>query len=129
VDFADPQISPDGQTVGWLAQYPNCCTSYPIPMKLVIYSDGKVRMLTGINPLPIWQWCFEAGGKQVAFEQETTHGHLGVHYELRDVSTGRLIEEYAPKTEEEANLPGPSETAPKWVKELDAVFRATHNLK
>jgi hypothetical protein len=34
VGFAKPQISPDGGAVGWLAEYPNCRTSYPVPLKL-----------------------------------------------------------------------------------------------
>jgi hypothetical protein len=38
VGFDKPMVSPDKHQVGWLALYPNCCTSYPIPMTLVIYS-------------------------------------------------------------------------------------------
>src|SRR5215475_13686573 len=90
VGFDKPAISADGTTVGWLALYPNCCTSYPIPLALVIYRDGKVRHTFG-ERFPIWKWRFEANGKQVAFAQETVHGHLGVHFELRDVETGQLI--------------------------------------
>src|SRR3989442_9800504 len=37
VDFAQVAISPDGRSVGWLARYPNDSTSYPIPLKLVVY--------------------------------------------------------------------------------------------
>jgi len=95
VGFERIAISPDGRTVGWVAMYPNCCTSYPIPLELVVYSGGKLRTFTGVG-LPVWQWHFAADGKQVAFEQETAHGGLGVHYELRDVASGRLIAEYSP---------------------------------
>jgi hypothetical protein len=35
VGFDKIQISPDGHAVDWLALYPFCCTSYPIPLKLV----------------------------------------------------------------------------------------------
>ena len=38
--------SPDGSSVGRLAEYPFCCTSYPIPLKLVIYTAGHARMLS-----------------------------------------------------------------------------------
>ena len=114
VAFDKAAISPDGHAVGWLAQYPNCCTSYPIPLKLVIYASGKLRTFTG-SGLPVWRWRFQAGGKQVSFEQETVHGGIGVHYELRDITTGRLIAKYDPK-------PPPDATGdpPKWVAELDS---------
>jgi len=118
VGFSKPQISEDRRVVGWLADFPNCCTSYPIPLKLVIYSNDRVHTFTGIG-LPIWHWAFQAGGKRVAFEQETVHGGLGVHYELRCVATGRLIAEYSPKV-------GPNnqvltdQNLPKWVQQLNA---------
>ena len=44
-----------------------------------------------------------AGGKQVAFEQETVHGGMGIHYELRDVATGNLIAAFDPAPGYEAN--------------------------
>jgi len=110
--FDRAAISSDRQTVGWLALYPNCCTSYPIPLKLVLYSGGRVRSLSG-NELPVWRWCFLSGGKQVAFEQETVHGGLGVHYELRDVATGHLDATYEPDPDLAGN-------PPPWVVELDA---------
>ena len=94
-----------------LIAYPNCCTSYPIPLKLVIYSNGKTHTFTG-NDLPVWQGRFLSSGKQVAFEQETVHGGQGVHCELRDVATGRLVAEYEPDPEK-------AEAPPSWVKELD----------
>jgi len=118
VGFSKPQISEDGRVVGWLAEFSNCCTSYPIPLKLMIYSNGRVHALTG-SGLPIWHWAFQAGGKRVALEQETVHGGLGVHYELRNVATGRLIAEYNPKV-------GPNNQVltdqhlPKWVQQLNA---------
>lgn len=114
VAFGMPEISPDGHAVGWLALYPNCCTSYPIPLKLVIYASGKLRTFTG-SGLPVWRWCFQAEGKQVAFEQETVHGGIGVHYELRDVATGRLRAKYDPDPNS-----GASGKPPKWVAELDS---------
>ena len=114
VAFEMPRISPDGRAVGWLALYPNCCTSYPIPLKLVIYASGKLRTFTG-SGLPIWRWCFQAGRKQVAFEQETVHGGIGVHYELRAVTTGRLVANYDPDRNSDT-IGHP----PKWVTELDS---------
>src|SRR5258705_1691297 len=118
VGFSKPQISEDGRVVGWLAEFPNCCTSYPIPLKLVIYSNDRVHTLTGIG-LAVSRWAFQAGGKRVAFEQETVHGGLGVHYELRDVATGGLIAEYGPKIGPD-NRALPDQHVPKWVQQLDS---------
>jgi len=118
VGFDNVVISEDGRSVGWLALYPNCCTSYPIPLKLMIYSGGNLREFTGVG-LPVWRWHFTAGGKQVAFEQETVHGGLGIHYELREVATGRLIAEYGPTIGPD-NRPLAIQNVPKWVEELDA---------
>jgi hypothetical protein len=118
VGFDRIAISQDGHAVGWVALYPNCCTSYPIPMRLVIYSAGERRVFTG-NGLPVWQWDFIAAGEQVAFEQETVHGSLGTHYELRDVATGRLIAEFTPTVGPD-NQSLPNQNVPKWVAELNA---------
>lgn len=106
-------VSPDGRAVGWLALFPNCCTSYPIPLKLVVRVDGRVRAFVG--SLPVWRWAFQAGGARVAFEQETVHGGGGIHYELRDLASGRLIETYEP-----APAAGAPSQVPEWVAQLDA---------
>ena len=109
VRFDAATISDDGTTVGWLALYPNCCTSYPIPLALVIYRNGKIIRRFDGNGMAIWVWQFEAGGRQVAFEQETVHGHAGVHYELRDIDSGSLLAEYDGD---------PAEDAPDWVRDV-----------
>jgi len=113
VAFDRAQVAPDGHAVGWLEMYPNCCTSYPIPLALVIYASGKLRKFTG-SGLPVWRWRFEARGKQVAFEQETVHGGMGVHYELHEVKTGRLLAKYDPPFHS-ADIGKP----PAWVVELN----------
>jgi len=112
VSFDKITISPDGHAVAWQAAFPNCCTWYPLPLQVVVYSNGQERRFSG-NQLPIWRWSFQAGGKQVAFEQQTVHGGLGVHYELRDVATGQLVAEYNPDPKAAAT------DAPKWVTELN----------
>jgi hypothetical protein len=117
VDYDGIAISSDGLSVGWLTRYPNGATSYPIPLKLVVYSGGKRRTYGG-NELPVWRWRFTASGKQIAYEQETVHGGLGVHYQLREVATGRLVAEYSPKMSPD-NQPEPDPRPPAWVVELD----------
>jgi hypothetical protein len=104
VSFGAPLISPDGGAVGWLAFYPNCCTSYPIPLKLFILRAG--RKATVIEPgLPIWQWRFHEDGRRVVLRMETVHGGLGKRLELRDARTGRLVEAWEPG----------SDPVPAWV--------------
>ena len=112
VGFDNAAISVDRRAVGWLALYPNCCTSYPIPLKLVILVNGRRRTFTGVG-LAVSRWGFSDDGKRVAFKQETVHGGLGVHYELRDIATGRLVSEYGADSEK-ASQP------PAWVRALDA---------
>ena len=121
VSFANPQITPGGDAVGWLAAFPNCCTSYPIPLKLMILTNGRTRSFTG-SGLPIWQWMFQDGGKQVAFRQETVHGGLGVHYELRDLASGRLVASYDPPVGPD-NVPAVPQNVPEWVTELDSASK------
>lgn len=105
VGFDKAAISPDRRAVGWLALFPNCCTSYPVPFRLVVYVNGRVRTFVGTG-LPVWQWRFDSTGKQVAFYQETVHGGIGGHYEMRDIATGRLVAQYDPQE---------SEPPPPWV--------------
>jgi len=118
VGFGDIQVAPDQRAVGWVALFPNCCTSYPIPLALVVYSSGIKRTYTG-NGLPIWKWRFIAGGTQVAFRQETVQGGLNVHYELRDVRNGELITQYNPALGAD-NQRLPNQPVPEWVASLDA---------
>jgi hypothetical protein len=113
VSFDKVTISPDGHAVGWQAMFPNCCAWYPLPLQLVVYSNGTEHRFSG-NQLPVWRWAFQTEGKQVAFEQETVHGELGVHYELREVATGQLAAEYNPDPKAAAG------DAPRWVTELNA---------
>lgn len=112
------QISPDGQSVGWVALYPNCCTSYPIPLALVVYSNGVKRSYSG-NGVPIWRWRFMDEGRRVAFQQETVHGGFSINYELRDVRTGELVSEYEPEYGPD-NQPLPEQKEPAWVVAFDA---------
>jgi hypothetical protein len=118
VGYDNIQISADGQAVGWVALFPNCCTSYPIPLALVIFSSGVKRSYAGVG-LPVWRWAFQADGKRVAFEQETVHGGLGIHYELRDVESGGLVASYEPEVGPD-NQPLPNQHVPMWVEQFDA---------
>jgi len=110
VGISNVAVSADHTAVGWLALYPNCCTSYPIPLKLIVYSGGRVHQF-GPNELPLWYWVFRNGSREVAFHQETVHGGLGARYELRDVASGRLLASFKPES---------GEPPPAWVNDLEA---------
>jgi len=105
-DSTAPVISDDKHSAGWLVYYDNsCCTSYPIPLMLVIHRPaGPLLRLNGGRM--ICAWHFLAGGKRVAFYTNTVHGDFAPHYELYNVRTGRLIEK----------LDGPlDEKSPTWT--------------
>jgi hypothetical protein len=92
--FEQARIAPDHATVGWLALYPSCCQSYPIPLELTLFRDGHVlRSMTGAG-MPIWHWRFVDHGRAVAYVQRPTHGAAPDHYELRDVASGRLLADF-----------------------------------
>jgi hypothetical protein len=117
--FAEPIISPAGTAVGAQAEFPNCCTSYDIPLQLVIYANGRVHRFTGIG-LAIFQWHFAPGGTRVAFGEQTVHSACSTHYELRDIQSERLIDS-ADLPESCGQHPEPEVVkVPKWVAELIA---------
>lgn len=118
VGFDKIRISDDGKAVGCLELYNNNSTSYPIPLKLKLYSGGHIHRFTG-NGLPIWLWNFTDGGKQISFKQETIHGGFGVHYELREVLTGQLNDEYNPEYGPDNQQLEIQKNVPKWVEELN----------
>jgi len=115
--FDAPLVSSARAAVGATAKFSNCCTSYDIPMKLVVYANGKTHQFTGIG-LPIFQWHFADGGTRVAFGQEPVHFGCSIHYELRDIESERLIE--SADVPEPCGLnPNPTVgKVPDWVSDL-----------
>ena len=117
--FRAPILSPDRTAVGAQADYPNCCTSYDIPLQLLIYAGGKMHRFTGIG-LPIFRWHFADAGSRIAFGQEEVHFACRIHYELRDIESERLIDA-ADVPEPCGQIPNPPAVqVPKWVSELNA---------
>jgi hypothetical protein len=117
VGFRAPQLSPDGNAAAWLTEHGSCCTSYSIPRTLVVLAHGTLHRFRG-NGAPVWQFRFEVGGREIAFQQETTHGGLGIRYERREIRTERLVDEYEP---------APGRAVPEWVHRLDN--RGPHRLQ
>lgn len=94
VGFQSPRISPDGKNVGWLALYPNCCTSYPIPMTLVVLDAARrIHQFEGIK-LATFRWCFMPDSASVVYMQTQVHGTNYQHFEKRAIADGRLEAEY-----------------------------------
>ena len=117
-EFSRPVISASGNAVGAQAMFGNCCTSYDIPLQLVVYANGRLHRFTGIN-LPIWRWHFTEADRRIAFAQSEVHFACRTHYELRDIPSERLIES-ADIPEPCGQLPNqPTVRIPKWVAELD----------
>jgi hypothetical protein len=93
VAFEQVAVSADRRVAGWVNLYPNCCTSYPIPLKLVLMHSTGEQTIIGTD-LPIWQWAF-ADSDRVVIRSGPVHGGAG-EYQLRDARTGRLIAGVAP---------------------------------
>jgi len=90
VNCSSVKIADDRHTVGWLAEYPSCCTSYPLPLTLVIYRGGKIIRRIALSQ-SIWDWRFVDGGTQVALWIGPTHGDFIPLFELHDVRSRKLI--------------------------------------
>jgi hypothetical protein len=103
--LSEPALAADGRTVGWLANFDNCCQSYPIPQQLVIWRSYRVIRRIDASAM-IWRWRFYDDGRKVGFSDGPTHGsHVPYSYKLYDVATGQLIREIA----------GNSKISPEWA--------------
>lgn len=115
VEFGSPQISPDQSHVGWLALEANCCTSYAVPMTLVVMDEHHhTREFVG-NGLPIFDWCFLPDSKSVAYMQTVLHGTNFEHFEHRSLDDGRLLAVYDYPDDLSENATA-RRNAPAWVK-------------
>jgi hypothetical protein len=109
IDCSSPKIADDKRTVGWLVlKHPDCCVNYPIPLSLVIYRNRNVVERISGEPL-IWDWRFLKGGSEVAVAIGPQHGETGVHFELHDIRSGRLLDEWDGHTKE---------SPPAWISGL-----------
>ena len=115
--FSPPVMSSAGTAVAAQAMFGNCCTSYDIPLQLVVYSGGKVHRFKGVG-WPIFQWGFANRGTRVAYGQEPVHFGCATHYELRDIESERLIDS-VDVPQPCGQIPNPKPVAiPQWVTDL-----------
>jgi hypothetical protein len=103
-----PIVAEDKQTVGWLIDYENCCTSYPIRLTLVIFRSGEI--IQRVKPgLMIFDWCFLDEGRKIALSSGTVHGMTYRHLNLYNARTGRLLKSWDG---------GFDDVAPAWARGL-----------
>lgn len=116
--FVTPIVSDDRTAVGAQAEFSNCCTSYAVPLQLVVYANGRVHRFTGAG-LPILKWRFVDAGARVAFAQEPLHFGCSIHFELREVRSEILVQS-VDVPEPCGQDPHPeAATVPPWVRDLD----------
>jgi hypothetical protein len=111
IAFEDPRISPDGETVGWLADYPfPGATNYvadPISGNLVLYRAGHIVQHFPTGQV-FWSWKF-ADSYKVAYCTGPTHGGAG-ECDLRDIASGRILARWLPD--------GDNANTPAWAQGL-----------
>jgi hypothetical protein len=101
-------ITPDKKTVGWSVYVENCCTSYPIPVAVVLYKNGNKTVIS--TPQTIWKWHFLNGGTNVAVLSGPVHGGASEAL-IYDTSSGKILESWR----------GTAPT-PEWAEEWEQEF-------
>lgn len=117
VGFSGVQLAADRQTLGWTINVENCCTSYSIPLSVVVFRHKHVLHSFDKEQM-VWSWMFFQGGEQVAVVSGPTHGPEVGDYRLYDVKTGKLISEVFGDEDTQALKPN----APEWAKRLQDHF-------
>jgi hypothetical protein len=121
--FDKPVVSPDETAVGAQALFPNCCTSYDLPLQLVVCRSGKIHRLSS-DRFSIFWWRFVDGGTRLSFGATTPHSGCAIHYELREIDSERLIDSVDVPESGYGGMCGAmpplQREIPKWVEELIA---------
>jgi len=117
VGFSGVQLAADRQTLGWTINVENCCTSYSIPLSLVVFRHKRV-LHTFDQRQMIWSWIFVQGGEYVAIVSGPTHGPEIGDFRLYNVTTGNLISEVRGDEQTQAL----KSNAPEWAKRLQGHF-------
>ena len=89
VSVTDPRLSDDRRIAGWLVEERNCCTSYPIALRLAVYSAGHKQIIS--DGQMIYDWTFVDGGREVALSTGVVHGATGRTLSLYDARSGRRL--------------------------------------
>lgn len=113
VGFSGVELAQDRQTLGWTINVENCCTSYSIPSRVVVFQHKQV-LHTFDQGQMVWSWMFLEAGKKVAVVFGPTHGPEVGDYQLYDVKTGKLVSEVWG----DARTQSLKTDAPDWAKRL-----------
>jgi hypothetical protein len=113
VGFSGVELAQDRQTLGWTVNVQNCCTSYSVPLSVVVFQHKQV-LHTFDQGQMVWSWMFLEAGKQVAVVFGPTHGPEVGDYQLYDVKTGKLVSEVWGDAETQSL----KSDAPDWAKRL-----------
>lgn len=119
--FGSVRISPTGDSVGWLALVTNCCTSYPLPLALVIFRDGKVAYQFREDSA-IWRWTYLAHGTQVAYQWSLPHGFIPTYYTLRSLRTGVVLDRFVCGINESTHEYIKPAHIPDWVRAVEPKY-------
>ena len=96
---------------------PNCCTSYPVPLKLVIFKGDKIeRVIDGDSG--VFSWTFENSDKEVAYVEDTLHFSTGKRATLRDIASGKQIATFGLERVDGEIPASVLAHAPGWVQQI-----------
>ena len=84
-------VAMDGRTVGWSVLVENCCTSYTIPIAVVVYRNGKQAVISPGQM--VWEWRFIEQGKRVAVLSGPVHGEATAA-DLYDAHNGKALSKW-----------------------------------
>jgi hypothetical protein len=113
VGFQSPKIAPGGRYAGWLALSSFCCTSYPIPLALIVLDTrGQIHEFQGQQAT--FGWCFERDGAAVAYKRALLHGATPEWYELRRIQDGALLGSFEVSLEVSTGA-APMPKVPEWA--------------
>jgi hypothetical protein len=113
VGFSGVELAQDRETLGWTINVQNCCTSYSIPLSVVVFQHKRV-LHTFDQGQMVWSWMFVERGKQVAVVFGPTHGPEVGDYRLYDVKAGNLVSEVCGDVDTQSL----KTNAPDWAKRL-----------
>ena len=94
-EFYDPQVSPDGKYVGWLAAYAGLGTSYSMLAELnVMDRDRRVHYFHGDVGLT-FEWCFADKPGEVVFSSRMAHGITDHDFDLSRIDDEKPLLHYS----------------------------------
>ena len=99
---------------------PNDSTSYPIPLKLVIFKGDKIERVID-DGIGVFGWTFEKNGAEVAYYRDTLYFSTGKGAVLRDIASGKQLATFG-LHRVDGEIPATTlERAPLWVRQIPRI--------